>query len=52
IREELGWNPSQTFEQGLASTIDWYLNNKSWWERVKSGAYREYYEKQYGSRLS
>lgn len=51
IREELGWNPSQTFEQGLASTIDWYLNNKPWWERVKSGAYRDYYAQQYGARL-
>lgn len=51
IREELGWKPKQTFEEGLSSTIDWYLNNKTWWERVRSGAYRDYYAKQYGDRL-
>ena len=51
IREELGWTPKQTFEQGLSATIDWYLNNRTWWERVKSGAYRDYYAKQYGDRL-
>ncbi|MBX2812201.1 MAG: dTDP-glucose 4,6-dehydratase [Myxococcales bacterium] len=51
IRKELGWNPQQTFEEGLSSTIDWYLNNRDWWERVRSGAYREYYTNQYGQRL-
>ena len=42
--------PTYTFEQGLKETVDWYLENKSWWERVRSGAYQEYYEKQYNNR--
>jgi len=40
IREELGWAPKENFESGLRSTLNWYLNNRSWWERVLSGAYR------------
>lgn len=47
INKELGWKPSVTFEEGLSKTIDWYLNNKEWMNRVTSGAYQEYYEKQY-----
>lgn len=47
IHEELGWKPSVTFEQGLEKTIDWYLQNEEWLKHVTSGAYREYYEKQY-----
>jgi dTDP-glucose 4,6-dehydratase len=47
---ELGWKPQVSFERGLADTVDWYRNNRPWWEAVKSGAYREYYEKQYGGR--
>lgn len=49
-RAQLGWTPTYTFEHGLKETVDWYLENKSWWERVRSGAYQEYYEKQYGGR--
>ncbi len=45
---ELGWNPSVSFEQGLAETVQWYRDNRSWWEAVKSGAYLEYYARQYG----
>ena len=41
INRELGWRPSVTFEEGLAKTIDWYLNNREWLERVQSGAYRD-----------
>ncbi len=48
IREELGWEPSYTFEQGLAETIDWYRVNEAWSQRVRSGAYKEYYRQQYG----
>lgn len=48
IKRELGWEPSYTFESGLAETIDWYLANQEWVAEVTSGAYREYYEKQYG----
>jgi dTDP-glucose 4,6-dehydratase len=40
IREELGWAPKENFESGLRNTVNWYLNNRSWWERVLSGAYR------------
>lgn len=47
INKELGWKPTVTFEEGLSKTIDWYLNNKEWMNRVTSGAYQEYYEKQY-----
>lgn len=49
-RALLGWTPTYTFESGLEQTVKWYLDNKSWWERVRSGAYQEYYEKQYGGR--
>lgn len=49
-RAQLGWTPNYTFEDGLKQTVDWYLENKSWWERVRSGAYQEYYEKQYSAR--
>jgi len=49
INKELGWKPSVTFEQGLQKTIDWYLNNKEWMERIISGDYEKYYQKQYNS---
>ncbi|MDY0987384.1 dTDP-glucose 4,6-dehydratase [Flavobacterium sp. ACN2] len=47
INTELGWKPSVTFEEGLEKTINWYLNNKEWLQNVTSGAYKEYYQKQY-----
>ncbi len=47
LTRELGWKPSVTFEEGIELTIDWYLNNSDWLEHVTSGAYREYYLKQY-----
>ena len=47
INKELGWSPSVTFEQGLAITIDWYLNNEEWLNNVTSGDYQHYYKKQY-----
>lgn len=50
IKRDLGWEPSYTFERGINETIDWYLANREWVERVTSGAYREYYERQYGER--
>jgi dTDP-glucose 4,6-dehydratase len=40
IRSELGWRPRHDFEQGLRDTVRWFLDNKPWWERVMSGAYR------------
>ncbi len=48
----LGWKPLVSFEEGLKSTVDWYLQNSEWVDRVRSGAYREYYEEQYGDRLA
>jgi dTDP-glucose 4,6-dehydratase len=40
IEQDLGWHPAETFETGLRKTVKWYLENRSWWERVRSGAYR------------
>ena len=47
IKEELGWTPSVTFEQGLSKTIDWFMDNQEWLNNVTSGDYKKYYEKQY-----
>lgn len=52
IKNELGWEPAWTFEEALPKTINWYLENRDWVERIRSGAYREYYEEQYGKRLT
>ena len=49
---ELGWRPKETWESGLSKMIDWYRRNSDWLERVRSGAYREYYARQYGSEVS
>ncbi|MEP7260863.1 MAG: dTDP-glucose 4,6-dehydratase [Usitatibacter sp.] len=50
IRSELGWTPRETFESGLAKTVRWYLDNAAWVAQVKSGAYREWVETNYGKR--
>lgn len=50
ITAELGWEPSYTFEQGIAETIEWYLNNQAWLEQVKSGDYQQYYENMYSKK--
>jgi dTDP-glucose 4,6-dehydratase len=47
----LGWRPDRAFETGLAETVAWYRENREWWEPIKSGEYREYYARQYTSRL-
>jgi dTDP-glucose 4,6-dehydratase len=47
----LGWVPEVSFEDGVARTVDWYIRNRVWWERVKSGAFRDYYEKHYRAKL-
>ena len=49
-KSQLGWSPDYTFESGLAQTVEWYLANQQWWERVRSGAYQDYYRRQYGDR--
>jgi dTDP-glucose 4,6-dehydratase len=50
IHNELGWLPETTFEEGIKKTIQWYLDNREWWETIISGEYRNYYEKMYGNR--
>lgn len=50
IQRELGWKPSITFEEGLDRTVDWYLANTGWLERVTSGAYQQYYAEHYADR--
>ncbi len=50
IETELGWKPVYNFDTGIKQTIDWYLNNKSWWENIISGEYQEYYAKMYKDR--
>lgn len=50
IHNELGWLPETKFADGIDKTIEWYLNNKEWWETIISGEYMNYYEKMYGNR--
>lgn len=50
IRDELGWEPETTFADGIQKTIQWYLDNREWWEPIVSGEYREYYRKHYENR--
>ena len=52
IRDALGWRPRHEFDAGLAETVAWYRDERAWTERVRSGAYRDYYEQQYASRLT
>ncbi len=51
IRSKLGWEPKHTFATGIRETIEWYLNHRDWWEDIRSGAYQNYCEQQYGARL-
>jgi dTDP-glucose 4,6-dehydratase len=51
IEAELGWSPRETWETGLAKTIEWYSRNDLWLERTRSGAYKDYYRQQYGSEV-
>ena len=50
LENELGWKPVYTFDTGIKQTIEWYLNNKQWWENIISGEYQNYFEKQYGDK--
>ena len=50
IHNELGWLPETKFEDGIKKTIQWYLDNKEWWETIISGEYQNYYEKMYANR--
>ncbi len=49
VKDELGWEPAVTFEEGIVKTVEWYLGNTEWVASVLDGSYREYYEKQYGA---
>jgi dTDP-glucose 4,6-dehydratase len=49
---KLGWRPQREFLPALDATIDWYVQNQSWWRKIKSGAFKRYYEQQYGQRIS
>jgi len=50
IHNELGWLPETKFEYGIKVTIDWYLNNRQWWQRIMNGEYQNYYKKMYEER--
>jgi dTDP-glucose 4,6-dehydratase len=50
LENELGWKPSITFEEGLEKTVDWYLENPDWVNKVTSGAYKSYYSSMYENR--
>lgn len=52
LESELNWKPLMTFQEGLRKTIDWYIDNGVWLNNVTSGAYQQYYEKQYAARLN
>lgn len=51
IHRELGWLPETRFADGIKKTIDWYLDNRSWWEEIINGEYRDYYDRMYGNKL-
>ena len=50
IREELGWEPTTSPEEGIKATVKWYQENEAWWQSIVSGEYQSYYEKMYGHR--
>lgn len=50
LQNDLGWKPLYLFESALQETINWYINNKNWWERIISGEYKQYYNLQYANR--
>ena len=50
IHKELGWLPSTKFEDGIRRTVQWYLDNRSWWENIVNGEYQTYYERMYANR--
>ena len=51
METELGWKPQYVFDTGMKQTIQWYLDNKEWWEHIVNGEYTKYFEKMYGERL-
>lgn len=51
LETELGWKPQYNFDTGIQQTIEWYLNNREWWEHIISGQYANYFDEMYGERL-
>ncbi len=51
LETELGWKPQYTFDTGIQQTIQWYLDNKEWWQNIINGSYQNYFENMYGDRL-
>jgi dTDP-glucose 4,6-dehydratase len=51
LRKDLGWDVVYSFEDGINRTMRWYVENRQWWEKIKSGEYLSYYERMYGHRL-
>ena len=47
----LGWTPAVPFEEGLKQTVEWYRSHESWWRKIKSGEFKDYYRQQYANRL-
>ena len=50
IHNELGWLPETKFDDGIRRTVEWYLNNRPWWEHILAGEYQDYYERMYAGR--
>jgi dTDP-glucose 4,6-dehydratase len=51
LLHSLGWQPAHSFEDALDATVRWYQQNEWWWRSIKSGKFKEYYQRQYGERL-
>lgn len=51
INRELGWAPKDDLDTYLKKTVDWYLSNQKWWQKIKSGEYLKYYMQQYGRKI-
>ena len=51
IHAELGWLPETRFADGIVKTIDWYVENRRWWQEIISGEYRSYYRHRYGETI-
>ena len=50
IQREIGWEPKVSFKEGIKATVEWYVENRSWWNEIKSGSYQEYYARHYENR--
>lgn len=50
LKRDFNWEPQYVFEEGMKETINWYLTNKEWWEKIRSGEYTQYYERMYSNK--